>query len=144
VSERKLERVYVALGSNLGDRAAHLAQARAALTLMPGTRVIALSSVEETAPLGGMAQAPYLNQMVALRTSLEPMALLAALHRIENALGRVRAARWAPRTIDLDIVRYDDRELSTPALVLPHPGLSRREFWQRELAELETLLPRAV
>lgn len=144
MSDQAFERAYVALGSNLGDRAAHLAQARAALTLMPGTRVLALSSVEETAPLGGMAQAPYLNQMVALRTSLQPMALLAALHRIENALGRVRAGRWAPRTIDLDIVRYDDRQLSTRALVLPHPGLARREFWQRELAELETLLPRAV
>ena len=143
MSEQTVQCAYVALGSNLGDRAAHLAQARAALTLMPGTRVVALSSVEETAPLGGMAQPPYLNQMAALHTSLEPMALLAALQRIENALGRVRGARWAARTIDLDIVRYDDRAVSTATLVLPHPGLAGREFWQRELAELETMLPDA-
>jgi 2-amino-4-hydroxy-6-hydroxymethyldihydropteridine diphosphokinase len=144
VGERTFEHAYVALGSNLGDRAARLAQARAALTLMPGTRVVALSSVEETAPLGGMAQAPYLNQMAALRTSLEPTSLLAALHRIENSLGRMRTSRWAPRTIDLDIVRYEDREILTRTLVLPHPGLAHREFWRRELAELQTLLPRAI
>ena len=130
----------VALGSNLGDRAAQLAQARAALALLPASRVIALSSVEETAPLGGMAQAPYLNQMAAVRTRLEPLALLGALQRIELALGRVRGPRWAPRTIDLDIVRYGDRQLRSKRLVLPHPGLADRDFWHRELRELDELL----
>jgi 2-amino-4-hydroxy-6-hydroxymethyldihydropteridine diphosphokinase len=131
---------FVALGSNLGDRAAHLLRARSALSLVRGSRIAALSSVEETAPLGGMVQAPYFNQMVALRTRLSPLALLASLHRIETALGRVRGARWAPRIIDLDIVRFGDERITTSTLVLPHPGLPRREFWQRELAELSTLL----
>jgi len=134
------ERAYVALGSNVGDRAAHLDRARVAISLLPTTRLEALSSVEETAPLGAMAQPPYLNQMITVRTRMEPMALLRALHRIESALGRVRASRWAPRTIDLDLVRYGDRRVSEPALTLPHPGLPRRDFWQRELRELDTLL----
>lgn len=131
---------YVALGSNLGDRVAHLAQARAALSLVRTSRLVAISSIEETAPLGGMAQAPYLNQMVALRTRLAPIALLASLHRIETSLGRVRGARWSSRTIDLDIVCHGDCELTTRALVLPHPGLAQRDFWRRELAELTSIL----
>jgi 2-amino-4-hydroxy-6-hydroxymethyldihydropteridine diphosphokinase len=134
------ERAYIALGSNLGDRAAHLDRARVALSLLPATRLEALSSVEETAPLGAMAQPPYLNQMVAVRTGIAPRALLRALHAIESALGRVRASRWAPRTIDLDLVRYGDQSIHDTALTLPHPGLPRREFWQRELRELDTIL----
>lgn len=134
------ERAFVALGSNLGDRAAQLDRARAAMTLLPSTRLAATSSVEETAPLGAMAQPPFLNQMVALDTSLAPETLLAALHAIERAQGRLRGARWAARTIDLDLVRYGDRRLQTPSLTLPHPGLASREFWQRELAELALAL----
>ena len=138
------ERAYVALGSNLGDRAAQLDRARAALTLLPSTRLAATSSVEETAPLGAMAQPPYLNQMVALDTSLAPQTLLAALHSIERAQGRLRSARWAARTIDLDLVRYGDRRMHSPSLTLPHPGLASREFWQRELAELARALGEAA
>ena len=138
------ERAYVALGSNLGDRAAQLDRARVALALLPSTRLAAVSSVEETAPLGAMAQPPYLNQMVALDTSLAPEALLAALHRIERGQGRVRGARWGARTIDLDLVGYGEREMRTPSLTLPHPGLATRDFWQRELAELERALGEAA
>src|SRR5215211_727172 len=98
------ERAYVALGSNLGDRAAHLDRARVALTLLPSTRLLAVSSVEETAPLGAMAQSPYLNQMAAVDTSIPPEVLLASLHAIERAQGRVRGARWGARTIDIDLV----------------------------------------
>ena len=130
------ERVFVALGSNVGDRAAHLAAAREALGRLPATRLVAASAVEETAPLGAMAQPPYLNQMVLLDTELEPRALLAALQAIERARGRVRTARWGPRTLDLDIVAYGDRQVRDPDLVIPHPELPRREFWQRELSEL--------
>lgn len=128
---------YVALGSNLGDRAAHLAAARDALSLLPGTRLAAVSRVEETSPLGGMDQPPYLNQMVLLATDLAPLALLAEAHRIEAAEGRVRGAPWGSRTLDIDIVRYDDLVIDTPELVLPHPGLASRDFWQREIGELE-------
>ena len=128
----------IALGSNVGDRAAHFVAARAALAALPGTELLAASAVEETAPLGGMDQPPYLNQMVLLRTTLAPRALLDACQRIERASGRVREAgvRWAPRTLDLDIVLYGDRRVSEPGLTIPHPGLSQRDFWQRELAEL--------
>ncbi len=130
------ERVFVALGSNVGDRAGHLAAAREALGRLPATRLVAASAVEETAPLGGMAQPPYLNQMIRLDTELEPHALLAALQAIERARGRVRTTRWGPRTLDLDIVAYGDRQVRDPDLVIPHPELPRREFWQRELSEL--------
>ena len=138
------ERAYVALGSNLGDRAAHLDRARAAMTLLPSTRLAAVSSVEETAPLGAMAQPPYLNQMVALDTSLPPEALLAALHAIERAQGRLRGARWGARTIDLDLVRYGNRRVRTRSLTLPHPGIASRDFWQRELDELARALGEAA
>lgn len=138
------ERAYVALGSNLGDRAAQLDRARVALSLLPATRLAAVSSVEETAPLGSMAQPPYLNQMIALDTSLAPESLLAALHRIERGQGRVRGARWGARTIDLDLVGYGERRMRTPSLTLPHPGLPTRTFWQRELAELARALGEAA
>lgn len=135
-----IEIAFVALGANLGDRAAQLSAARAALTLVPGIEVLAASSVEETAPLGARVQGPYLNQMLALATTLQPHALLARLQRIEGQLGRVRARRWDARTIDLDIVRFGDREIHSSALVLPHPGLLDRGFWQREVGELDHLL----
>jgi 2-amino-4-hydroxy-6-hydroxymethyldihydropteridine diphosphokinase len=131
------ERAYIALGSNLGDRAGHLAAARAALAALPGTRLVAESAVEETAPLAGMEQPAYLNQMVLLETALEPRALLAACQAIERSRGRVRAERWGARTLDLDIVRYGHRRIADPDLIIPHPELSNREFWIRELAELE-------
>src|SRR6058998_1453591 len=131
------ERVYVALGSNLGDRAGHLAHARARLAALPRTRLVRASRVEETAPLGPIAQGPYLNQMVLLETELEPAELLAHLQAIERERGRVRGARWGPRTLDLDIVRFGDRVVRDPTLTIPHPELANRDFWQRELAELD-------
>lgn len=134
---------FIALGSNLGDRAAYLDRARSALDLLPGSRLIAASRVEETAPFGDTAQPPYLNQMIALRTSLEPVVLLAELHRVERSLGRVRRARWGARTIDLDLVSLGERESADASLRLPHPGLETRAFWQREAAELRALLAAA-
>jgi 2-amino-4-hydroxy-6-hydroxymethyldihydropteridine diphosphokinase len=128
--------VAVALGSNLGDRAAHLATARAALAALPETRVIAVSTIEETAPLGALPQPSYLNQMVLLETTLTPRALLDACQAIERAAGRMRGERWASRIIDLDIVRFGDRAVAEPGLTLPHPELPHRAFWQRELAEV--------
>ena len=136
-------RADVALGSNLGDRAASLAAARSALALLPHTRIAAMSRIEETAPFGPSAQGAYLNQMIAVCTTLQPLALLDALQRIERGLGRVRRARWGARTIDLDIVRYAGCTMAGPRLTLPHPGVRARDFWQRELAELDHLLERA-
>jgi 2-amino-4-hydroxy-6-hydroxymethyldihydropteridine diphosphokinase len=106
------------------------------LAALPESRLLAVSSVEETEPIDGTAQGFYLNQMAALETALEPRALLDALQRIERDAGRVRGERWGPRTLDLDIVKFGDREVADPVLTIPHPGLETREFWQRELAEL--------
>ena len=127
---------YIALGTNLGDRHAHLAYARAALAALPESRLLAVSSIEETEPLGGPVQGTYLNQMVALETTLRPRALLVALQRIEHDAGRTRTERWGPRTLDLDIVAFAKQTVSEPGLIVPHPGLETRGFWQRELAEL--------
>jgi 2-amino-4-hydroxy-6-hydroxymethyldihydropteridine diphosphokinase len=129
---------YLALGSNLGDRAGHLAFARAALALLPGTRVTGASAVEETAPFGPVPQGPYLNQMLRVETTLSPEVLLGAALDIERQAGRDRATavRWGPRTLDIDLVLHGGTRLDTPALTLPHPGLADRAFWRRELAEL--------
>jgi 2-amino-4-hydroxy-6-hydroxymethyldihydropteridine diphosphokinase len=129
----------VALGSNVGDRDAHLAHARSRLAELPGTRVIAVSRVEETAPIGPVAQPPYLNQMVLLETSLTPGDLLTQCRAIEAERGRERreGERWGPRTLDLDIVRYGARIVREPDLMIPHPELPNRDFWQREIAELD-------
>ena len=131
---------FVALGSNLGDRDAYLARARAALSELPATRVLAASRIEETAPLGPADQPAYLNQMVALETELEPRALLTHLLEIERTEGRRRDVRWGPRTLDLDIVAYRHAIVSDPDLSVPHRELPNRDFWQRELAELRGAL----
>lgn len=133
----------MALGSNLGDRAAHLAHARRRLAELPETALRAVSAEEETAPLGPVPQGPYLNQMVLLDTSLTPADLLRWCLAIEAERGRVRRPdeRWGPRTLDLDIVRFGERTVHEPGLVIPHPELTHREFWRREMAELDTLSP---
>ena len=129
----------MALGSNVGDRGAHLAHARARLGELPGTRVVAVSRAEETAPLGPVQQGPYINQMILLETTLSPADLLAHCRTIEAERGRERLAgqRWGPRTLDLDIVRYGAHTVREPDLIIPHPELPKRDFWQREIAELE-------
>ena len=130
---------YVALGSNVGDRDAHLAEARRALAALPESRILAATAVEETAPIGPVEQQPYLNQMVALETTLAPLALLDRLLEIERAAGRVRTIRWGPRTLDLDIVLFETQTVAHERLTVPHSELPRRDFWQRELAELAEL-----
>lgn len=135
---------FVALGSNLGDREAHLAAARDALAAMPRSRMIATSAVEETAPLGPAGQGAYLNQMVAIETELTPRALLAELQLIEQRAGRVRDVRWGPRTIDLDIVTMRDQRCDDERCRVPHPELPNRDFWQRELTELRAMGPPAT
>jgi 2-amino-4-hydroxy-6-hydroxymethyldihydropteridine diphosphokinase len=127
---------YIALGSNLGDRDAHLRFARDRIARLPDTRVVAESEVEETDPVGPVVQGAFLNQMIAVETSLEPHTLLAALQEIEHAAGRVRTTRWGPRTLDLDIVLMEGRSIDDPDLRIPHPELDARDFWRRELAQV--------
>lgn len=137
MSGTAVARAWVALGTNLGEREAHLAWARDRLAGLPGTRMLGVSRVEETKPLGTIPQPDYLNQMVLLETTLPPDVLLEACLEIERETGRIRGPdKWGPRTLDLDIVRYDDLSLRGPGLTLPHPGLEVRDWWQREMKEL--------
>jgi 2-amino-4-hydroxy-6-hydroxymethyldihydropteridine diphosphokinase len=135
------ERVYLAMGGNLGDREAYLARAREALGKLPLTTVLGVSSVEETDPVGPPGQGPYLNQMVLLETSLDPGRFLKLLHKIEDENGRTRGERWGARTLDLDIVRFGTRRLRDSDLRLPHPELPNRAWWQREIEELDAAVP---
>lgn len=130
-------RVCIALGSNLGDRAAALALARTRLAALPSTVVLCASVVEETSPLGGLAQPLYLNQVVLLETGCTPAALLEACHTIEREAGRTRDTPWCSRTLDLDLVYFGDVTCDVPDLVLPHPGLRDRSFWARQIAAVE-------
>jgi 2-amino-4-hydroxy-6-hydroxymethyldihydropteridine diphosphokinase len=127
---------YVALGSNLGQREVFLAKAREAIARLKKTRVLAETAVEETAPVGPVTQGPFLNQMIAIETELSPRDLLSELQRIESESGRVRAERWGPRTLDLDIVMFDRQTGRDADLTIPHPELANRDFWLNELATL--------
>jgi 2-amino-4-hydroxy-6-hydroxymethyldihydropteridine diphosphokinase len=120
---------YVALGSNLGDREAHLTAATRALRAWPGVRITGVSRVYETAPVGPPPQGPYLNAVVRLHTRLEPRELLATLLEIEAAEGRQRqAGRNRARTLDLDLLFYGSLVLDEPGLHVPHPRLHERAF----------------
>jgi 2-amino-4-hydroxy-6-hydroxymethyldihydropteridine diphosphokinase len=129
---------YIALGSNLGQREVFLAQARRAIAALARTRVLGQTEAEETAPIGPVAQEPFLNQMIAIETELSPQDLLVELKKIETAAGRVRNERWGPRTLDLDIVLFEKQIVHEPGLTVPHPELSNRDFWLRELAALRS------
>ena len=129
---------YIALGSNLGQREVFLAEARRAIEALAATRVLGHTDAEETAPIGPVAQGPFLNQMIAIETELSPQDLLAELRRIETDAGRVRNARWGPRTLDLDIVLFEKQSVREPGLTVPHPELCNRDFWLRELASLRS------
>ncbi|WP_210507691.1 dihydroneopterin aldolase [Naasia sp. SYSU D00057] len=143
------EPVVLALGSNLGDRAATLASAVRALRALPGLTVTAESPVLETVALTLEGEDPdkpgYLNQVVLGRSDLGPEPLLEALLAIERAHGRVRAERWGDRTLDLDLIAYGDRRIDTPDLQLPHPRAAERDFVLRPWlqADPDAVLPGA-
>lgn len=127
---------FVALGSNLGDPARQLRSALAALSGLPGTRLVRASSFYRNPPEGGADQPEYLNAVAQLETNLAPRALLDALLDIERAHGRVRSHPNAPRTLDLDIVLYGDRRVAEPGLDIPHPRMTARAFVLVPLAEI--------
>ena len=128
---------YIGLGGNLGDRRAFLNRALEALRGRPGVEVTRVSSVYETAPVGGPpGQGPYLNAVAELRAELDPDALLGVLLEIESTLGRVRTERDGPRTLDLDLLLYGDVVRDDARLTLPHPRLHQRLFVLKPLAEI--------
>jgi len=130
---------YIALGSNLGRREVFLAEARAAIAGLDDTTVLAETEVVETAPIGPVQQGPFLNQMIAVQTELSPTQLLASLQDIERKAGRTRSVKWGPRTLDLDIVLFEKQSAAEPDLIVPHPELPNRVFWQTELAQLRAV-----
>ena len=122
-----MTRVWLALGSNLGDRAGYLEAARQALPVV-GITVVRRSRVAETEPVGIREQPDFLNQVLEVETSLEPRPLLDALKRVERDLGRTTRERWGPREIDIDILRYSGRVVDEAGLHIPHAELQNRPF----------------
>ncbi len=131
---------YIALGSNLGDRLNNLKQAVIQLRSMPGTKVVKLSSIYETAPVGGPRQNTFLNACAELQTVLTPTLLMETMLDIEDLLGRVRKVRWGPRIIDLDLLIYDKIRMCSPLLELPHPRMAERNFVLIPLADINPTL----
>jgi 2-amino-4-hydroxy-6-hydroxymethyldihydropteridine diphosphokinase len=129
-------RAFLSLGSNLGEREARLGAARGALAALPGTKMMAASRIFETAPQDLADQPAFLNQVVCLETTLAPFDLLDACQRIESEQGRVREKRFGPRTLDVDILLFQDVVSEGPRLTLPHPRLLRRAFVLVPLAEV--------
>jgi 2-amino-4-hydroxy-6-hydroxymethyldihydropteridine diphosphokinase len=127
---------FIALGSNVGNRAAHMELAVRELSRLPHSRLVAASKFIETDPVGMAEPDRFLNGAAALETTLAPEALLAELLRIEKLAGRERHRRWAPRTLDLDLLMYDDRVMQTEELTLPHPRMHERRFVLEPLAEI--------
>jgi 2-amino-4-hydroxy-6-hydroxymethyldihydropteridine diphosphokinase len=126
-----VRRVFLGMGSNLGDRRRQLADAVASLH-----GVTAVSPVYETAPVGGPAQGAFLNIVVELATALSPRHLLGVCHRLEAAAGRMRGERWGPRTLDVDLLWMSGVTVDEPDLVVPHPRMWERRFVLAPLADL--------
>ena len=135
-------RVYVGLGANLGDRGEALLQALHAMAALPQTQLLAVSSLYSSAPVDATGP-DYLNAVAALQTQQSPEAFLQALQTVELAAGRERPYRNAPRTLDLDILLWDNAQLDTPALTVPHPRMYERAFVLLPLAQLDASLVRA-
>lgn len=130
-------RALVSLGSNEGDRVAHLDNAIRQLRALPHSHFLRESSRRATAPIGGPGgQGVFLNSAAVIETELSAAELLAALQTIESASGRVRATRWGPRTLDLDLLLYGEEEFDSPTLVVPHPRLVCRRFVLEPAAEI--------
>jgi len=137
-----MSRVYVALGANLGDREATIRAALAELDAVPGVRVVAVSSLVETDPVGYVDQPAFLNGAAALETTLAPRELLDLLLAVERRFGRDRegAPPQGPRSLDLDLVLYESAEIDEPGLTVPHPRLHERRFVLAPLSELDPSL----
>ena len=136
------ELVYIGLGSNVGDRELYINRA---LDLLAKTAAIrTVSSIYETDPVGYKIQAPFLNGVAEIQTSISPHDLLKRLKKIETEVGRQPRFRWGPREIDLDILMYGDRIIDTPNLTIPHPEMYRRDFVLIPLREIAKKLVHPV
>ena len=131
--------IYLSLGSNLGDRRANLAEA--IRRLAPQVRVTAESPIYETPPWGEENQPTFLNMAAKASTDLPPMGLRDYVKQVESDMGRVPSYRWGPRSIDIDILLYDDLTLDTPQLTIPHPRMHERGF---VLVPLEAIAGRVM
>lgn len=128
--------IYLGLGSNLGERERNLRQAVQMLDEHPDIKVCGTSSIYETAPVGVTDQPQFLNAVVAVESKLSASELLTECLRIEYLLGRVRTARWGPRTIDIDILLYNDLTIENNTLTIPHPYMHVRPFVLAPLSDL--------
>ena len=134
-------RAYVGLGANLGDRSAMLRAALEQLDAEPGVRLVAVSAIRETQPVGYLDQPQFLNAAAAIDTDLPPRELLDRLLGIERRLGRTREGpRFGPRTIDLDLLLYGEERVDEPGLAVPHPRLHERLFVLEPLSDLDATL----
>lgn len=132
-----MARALIALGSNLGDRQVALDAAAEAVGRLPSTRLLAKSAWLESVPVGGPPNQPaFLNGAVLIETAIEPVKLLERLHQIEGAAGRLRGPHWGPRTLDLDLLLYDERSIATDRLTLPHPRMVFRRFVLEPAAQI--------
>ena len=134
--ERSRHQAFLGIGSNLGDRQMNLAAAIRLLEAVPDIQVTKRSPLYETAPYGYTDQPPFLNGCIGIETLYTPEELLRVLHEIEHKLGRKREIHWGPRTLDLDILFYDDLILDTPDLHIPHADMANREFVLQPLSEI--------
>jgi 2-amino-4-hydroxy-6-hydroxymethyldihydropteridine diphosphokinase len=130
-------RAYLGIGSNLGERLGYLQLAVDQLARADGITVVGVSPVYETAPVGGPEQPDYLNAVVAVDTTLTAHELLRIAHGIEAEAERVRAVRWGPRTLDVDVLLVGDERVDDPDLVIPHPRMAERAFVVVPLADLD-------
>ena len=131
-----MTRAYLGLGSNQGDRVALLNAALERLEASGRVRVTKRSSLYETAPVGLTEQPRFVNLAAEVETDLDPLDLLELVLAAERDLGRVRTKRWGPRTVDIDILMYDDVQVDTPVLAIPHPEMTRRRFVLEPLLEV--------
>jgi len=129
-------RAYLGLGSNLGDREANIEGALRRLALSSRVKVLKVSSMIDTEPVGGPAQPNYLNAACKVETALRARELLREALRIEKEMGRVRDVRWGPRVIDIDLLLYDTEVISEADLTVPHPRIAERRFVLGPLAEI--------
>ncbi len=131
-----MPKAFIGLGSNEGEPVANLTGALRALDNTAGIKVIAVSSLYLTEPVGYENQLWFHNCVAEIETKLPPTRLLQVLQGIENSLGRVRTVRWGPRTVDLDILLYDRVQIDSEKLVIPHPRMTERAFVMVPLAEI--------